>query len=251
MLPSAKEFAAVAIQLIQQTADRNAQAVEQAADLLYRRLQAGGVIQAFGTGHSVAGALEVAGRAGGLVPTNRISLTDLVLHGGEPPSALADPLLERSPGVAARLLDLAAPQAHDTFIIFSNSGVNTSVIDMAIHARDRGFPVVAVTSVTGTAAIPSRHPTGTRLIDHADIVLDNCAPDGDTLFDIGESRRVGAVSSISSAVLVQMVVTEVARRYVDDQRNAPVYCSANIPGGHESNLVLEARYAGRIRRGGF
>jgi uncharacterized phosphosugar-binding protein len=28
----------------------------------------------------------------------------------------------------------------------------------------------------------------------------------------------------------------------------PVYVSNNVPGGHERNLELEARYAGRIRR---
>ncbi|MFF5175380.1 hypothetical protein ACFY3U_22495 [Micromonospora sp. NPDC000089] len=48
-----------------------------------------------------------------------------------------------------------------------------------------------------------------------------------------------------------MVVAEIVRRYVDAGDPPPVYRSANVPGGHEHNLVLEARYAGRIRRGGF
>jgi uncharacterized phosphosugar-binding protein len=34
-------------------------------------------------------------------------------------------------------------------------------------------------------------------------------------------------------------------------KEAPVYVSANLPGGHERNLALEARYKGRLRRGGF
>ena len=71
--------------------------VQQAADLVVASLRAGGVVQAFGTGHSEALAMEFAGRAGGLVPTNRISLRDVVIFGGEPPEVLGDGHLERDP----------------------------------------------------------------------------------------------------------------------------------------------------------
>jgi hypothetical protein len=64
--------------------------VQEAADLVVTSLRAGGVLQAFGTGHSEALAMELAGRAGGLVPTNRISLRDVVIFGGEPPAVLGD-----------------------------------------------------------------------------------------------------------------------------------------------------------------
>ena len=46
-----------------------------------RAVEAGAVIQAFGTGHSEAFAMEIAGRAGGLIPTNKIALRDVVLRG--------------------------------------------------------------------------------------------------------------------------------------------------------------------------
>ena len=82
--------------------------VARAAGLIADCVRADGVIHAFGTGHSQAIVLEVAGRAGGLVPTNRLSIADLVLYGGDAP-ILDDPLLERQPGVAARIYDLAGP----------------------------------------------------------------------------------------------------------------------------------------------
>ena len=66
------------------------------AELVVASLRAGGVLQAFGTGHSEALAMEFAGRAGGLVPTNRISLRDVVIFGGEPPDVLGDGHLERA-----------------------------------------------------------------------------------------------------------------------------------------------------------
>lgn len=55
--------------------------VSQAADHIVTALRAGGLLQAFGTGHSEAVAVDFAGRAGGLVPTNKILLRDLVVYG--------------------------------------------------------------------------------------------------------------------------------------------------------------------------
>ena len=42
---------------------------------------------------------------------------------------------------------------------------------------------------------------------------------------------------------------EVVARLVAAGERPPVYLSANITGGDEHNAELEARYAGRIRRG--
>src|SRR6188508_2087572 len=69
--------------------------IQQAAELVATSLRANGVIQAFGSGHSEALAMEIAGRAGGLIATNRIALRDLVLLGGESPELLRGGELER------------------------------------------------------------------------------------------------------------------------------------------------------------
>jgi hypothetical protein len=63
--------------------------------------------------------MEVAGRAGGLGPTNRIALRDVVLRGGEPPELLADVTFERQPETAHRLYQLAAVRPGDAFVIGS------------------------------------------------------------------------------------------------------------------------------------
>ena len=54
--------------------------LDAAVDLMTATIESGGVIHAFGTGHSEAFAMEIAGRAGGLIPTNKIALRDLVLR---------------------------------------------------------------------------------------------------------------------------------------------------------------------------
>ncbi|GAA3338603.1 sugar isomerase domain-containing protein [Amorphoplanes nipponensis] len=222
-------------------------AVARAADLLTATLQAGGVIQAFGCGHSEALAMEIAGRAGGLVPTNRIALRDIVLYGGEPASVLTDPQLERTPGVAHRLYELAPIKPDDTFVIASNSGVNGAVVEMAHLVKQRGHALIAITSADHSARVDSRHASGRKLGDLADVVLDNGAPYGDAALSYGDGA-VGAVSSITAALLAQQMVTEVVARLLRLGITPPVYLSDNVPGGREHNQELEARYAGRIRR---
>jgi uncharacterized phosphosugar-binding protein len=222
--------------------------VQSAADLVVASLRAGGVVQAFGTGHSEALAMEIAGRAGGLVPTNRIALRDVVIFGGDPSDVLGNGLLERDPQIAHRLYDLAVVSAADSFVIASNSGVNGAVVEFAQLVKERGHRLVAITSFTQTAAVDSRHPSGAKLIDHADVALDNGAPYGDAVLPLPGGGTVCAVSSITAALLAQLLGAEVVRRLLEAGEAPPVYVSANVPGGYEHNSVLEGRYAGRIRR---
>ncbi|MBG0568374.1 sugar isomerase domain-containing protein [Actinoplanes aureus] len=224
------------------------EAKSRAAELLFASIKNSGVIQAFGCGHSEALAMEIAGRAGGLVPTNRIALRDIVLYGGEPLDVLADPAVERNPEIAHRLYQLAPVKPDDAFVIASNSGINGAVVEMALLVKERGHPLVAVTSAEHSAGVASRHPSGRKLGDIADVVLDNGAPYGDATIPLPGGGAVGAVSSITAALLAQQIVTEVVARLLAAGITPPVYLSDNVPGGKEHNAELEARYAGRIRR---
>jgi uncharacterized phosphosugar-binding protein len=223
--------------------------VQDAADLIVASLLAGGVVQAFGSGHSEALAMEIAGRAGGLVPTNRIALRDVVLIGGEPTEVLSSGRLERDPAIAQRLYDLANVSATDIFVIGSNSGVNGSIVELAQIVKAHGHKLIVITSFTQTAGVDSRHPSGTKLVDHADVALDNGAPYGDAVLPLPGGGTVCAVSSITGALVAQLVGAEVVRRLTEAGETPPVYLSANVPGGDEHNDILEARYVGRIRRG--
>jgi uncharacterized phosphosugar-binding protein len=223
--------------------------IQQAADLITSALRADGVIQAFGSGHSEALAMEIAGRAGGLIATNRIALRDLVLLGGAPIELLRGGELERDPSIARRLYELAEPHPTDLFVIASNSGVNGSIVEFATVVKEKGHPLIAITSLQHTGGMDSRHPSGKKLIDLADVVLDNHAPYGDSVLDLpAGGGKVCAVSSITAALIAQMLVAEVLRRMTDAGETPPVYLSANISGGDEHNHALEAQYAGRIRR---
>lgn len=233
---------------IRSVGEDQADAVSEAARLIADSIGAGGVLQAFGSGHSEALAMELAGRAGGLVPSNKIALRDLVLVGGRPLSTLEDPFLERNPDIAHQLYATVPAESDDVFAIASNSGINGVVVELALLVKDKGHPLIAFTSAEHSGKTPSRHPSGRRLAEIADVVLDNGAPYGDAAMPLPGGGAVGAVSSVTSAVLAQMVVGEAVQRLVDAGHTPPVYLSANIPGGDDHNLALEARYAGRIRR---
>jgi uncharacterized phosphosugar-binding protein len=248
MTIGAEAYLAAVTAAIDRVAATQREPVRRAADLVAAALEAGGVVQAFGSGHSEALAMEIAGRAGGLVPTNRIALRDLVLHGGADRAVLDDPFLERDPAVAGRLYQLAPVKPDDVFVIASNSGVNGVVVELARVVKEHGHGLIAVTSVAHSAAVPPRHPSGQRLADLADVVLDNGAPYGDAVLELPGGGAVGALSSITGALLAQQVVCEVVARMLAAGTTPPVYLSANVPGGDAHNKEIEARYAGRIRR---
>jgi uncharacterized phosphosugar-binding protein len=245
---SAQAYLAALGPIIAKVSEQADGPVQQAADLIVASLRAGGVVQAFGSGHSEALAMEIAGRAGGLVPSNRIALRDVVIVGGESPNVLASKHLERDPSIAHRLYDLANVSAADIFVIASNSGVNGSIVELAQIVKQRGHRLVVITSFTQTAGVDSRHPSGTKLVDHADVALDNGAPYGDAVLPLPGGGTVCAVSSITGALVAQLIGAEVVRRLTEAGETPPVYLSANVPGGDEHNSSLEARYAGRIRR---
>ncbi|WP_299038441.1 SIS domain-containing protein [uncultured Pseudokineococcus sp.] len=224
--------------------------LDEAIALVADCVASGGVVHAFGTGHSEAFAMEVAGRAGGLMPTNRVALRDAVLLGDHEIDELyGRPPLERDPAIAEDLFATIPRQDGDLFVIASNSGVNGSVVGVALLAKQHGHRVVAVTSLAHTAAVEPKHPSGKRLSEVADVVLDNLAPYGDaTLTSVGDIA-VGAVSSLTSAYLAQLLTVGAAELLAARGQEAPLYVSANIPGGDDHNHELEARYGDRIRRG--
>ncbi|UNK69632.1 SIS domain-containing protein [Microbacterium sp. H1-D42] len=231
-------------------ADAESGALDAAITILVDALDRGGVLHAFGTGHSEAFAMEIAGRAGGLIPTSKFSLRDIVLHGDRDISVLeGEPPLERQPWVVEELMATVPVHEHDVFLIASNSGVNGSIVGTALWAKERGHRVIAVTSLDHTARVEPKHPSGKRLSEVADVVIDNLAPYGDATLEVADGIGAGAISSITAAFIAQLLTLGVARTIAARGETPPMYISANIPGGDEHNSVLEDRYAGHIRRG--
>ncbi|MDF1602657.1 SIS domain-containing protein [Nocardioides sp. YIM 152315] len=223
--------------------------LDDAVDMITKSLDAGGIVQAFGTGHSQAFAMEIAGRAGGLIPTTSIALRDVVFLGDRDPSILSGAAtLERDPAIVDDLWRTIRPHPEDVFVIASNSGVNGSIVGIALQAKEHGHGVIAVTSLEHTARVEPKHPSGRRLSEVADVVIDNLAPYGDTTLTLDGATGVGAVSSMTTAFIAQLLTIGVAERIAAAGSVPPIYLSANIPGGDDHNHQLEGQYGDRLRR---
>jgi len=238
-------YADVARRAVDRLITTQREAIAEAGRLVAESLANGGVLQAYGTGHSRAVALELVGRAGGLIPANQLAIRDLVYYGYTAPAEILDPLLERESGVAARIWALADIRPADVFVIASNSGGNTAVVEMTQLAQARGHRVIAITSRTH-AATAAREPS---LAGLADIVIDNGAPYGDAAVPLPGDGAFGPLSGLTGVLAANLLVAEVVGRQLAAGRSPAVFQSANTPGGYERNAAILLQYGGRVRLG--
>ena len=211
------------------------EAVKQAAGVIYAALAAGHRFFVTGTGHSHMLAEEFYTRAGGLASVIPILPTEFLLH--EHP--LKSTVVERLAAYAPVIFEVYGLQAGDVLLIVSNSGRNGLPVELAMEAKERGLTVIAITSVRGTAAQTSRHPSGKKLWEVADVVLDNCSVEGDACCTVDETgQRMGALSTITGAYLVQQLSMAVAAAFLADGQQPPVFMSSNVDGGDAVNRDL-------------
>ncbi len=143
------------IQLLQEVADTQREAVERAAQAVATAIETDHLIYVFGASHAGILAQEVFYRAGGLVPVNPI------LPGGLTTDVRPVTLtskLERLPGFGSRIISEYPIAAGDVLIVHSVSGRNAAGVEVAQGGRDRGAFVIAVTSLTYSGAVQARRP---------------------------------------------------------------------------------------------
>jgi uncharacterized phosphosugar-binding protein len=243
----ADAFAETALaQLTRVVAEQRA-AIDAGGRVIAAALAGGGMVHAYGTGHSRSVALELVARAGGLLPTNLLAIKDLVLWGEREPADIRDPKLEREPGVAEAVLALHDVRAGDVMVIASNSGLNPSIVEMARLVRARGVPVVAVGSLAHARATPTRDPSGTTLFDNADVVVDTLTPHGDAVVPLPGGGTACGTSTLSGVLIAQLLVGATIDELDRLGTHVPVYRSMNAPGGDTANAEAERLWADRLR----
>lgn len=220
-----------------------ASVIEQAAQLVADCIAQGGIVHVFGSGHSHMMAEEVFHRAGGLMAVEAMLDPNLTSFG-----LLSASALERTEGYGRVLLASYDVRPGEVLIVVSNSGINPVPIELAMEARARGATVIAMTAAANYAAAASRHSSGRKLADVVDLVIDSQVPSGDATIDIGDKgARVGAVSTVLGAALMNAVMVEAAGIMEHAGSPAPVVVSMNLPGGDERNRELVERYRPRLR----
>jgi uncharacterized phosphosugar-binding protein len=217
--------------------------IEAAAGMIAACIGAGGVVHVFGSGHSHMMAEEVFHRAGGLFAFNAMLDVNLTSFG-----TLKAGMVERTEGYAPVILDSFDVRPGEVVIVVSNSGINPVPIELAIEAGKRGAKTIAVTSAANYTAAKSRHSSGKKLADVADLTVDSRVPVGDAIltFD-GLDAPVAAVSTALGAALMNAIVAQTTEALLAAGQRPPVIVSMNVPGGDERNAELAARYGPRLR----
>jgi uncharacterized phosphosugar-binding protein len=217
--------------------------IRRAAELVADTLAIDGLIHTFGCGHSHLLAEEAFFRAGGLVAVNPIRDRRLMMLAG----AVASTQAEREHGLARAILERHVISPGDVGIIVSNSGRNAVPIEMAQEMRARRANVIAITSLAHSRRATSRHRSGNRLFELADVVLDTGVPEGDALVEIPAlDRPIGPASTVCGAALVNAVLVEAAAIASARGLRVSVLRSANVDeGDRELEASLEP-YVNRI-----
>ncbi len=218
--------------------------IEEASKAVADTLMYGGRIHAFGTGHSHILAEEIFYRAGGLVNVNPILETSLMLH----ESASKSTELERLEGYGEILFAHHSIKSNDILFLFSNSGRNGVAIDLALIAREKGVKTVVITNMEHTMKGASRHSSGKRLFEVADIVIDNCGCYGDASIEIKEiNRNVAPTSTAAGAAILNAIEARAVEIMVENGYTPDVFSSSNVDGGDEINNAYIEKYKKEIK----
>jgi uncharacterized phosphosugar-binding protein len=249
--PAAVRWLTAARATLDHVASTQLGSIERAAEVFAETIAGEGLVHVFGSGHSRMNTEEMFPRIGsypGFHPVAELAISNHV--GVVGPNGLRQAMyLEKVDGFGRVILQQFKIHPGDAFLIFSSTGINGVVIEVALLARAMGLPVVAVTSFAHSDATGSRHASGRKLRDIADIAIDNGSPAGDAVVDIaGLPYRVGPVSSIGAIAVVNAIKTATAERLVARGVVPVVLTSPHFVGSSEGEEQLERVYEDYFRR---
>ncbi|MDE3084469.1 MAG: sugar isomerase domain-containing protein [Verrucomicrobiota bacterium] len=238
-MPLAQDYFNRANELLSRARETNAPAIARLAPILGDCVARGGVIHTFGSGHSELISREIIGRAGGLVGV----------------SGIIDPtggFVENLPGFGTRLAARYDRQyqlrAGEVLIAISNSGKNCSPIEVALYAKEKNLTIIALTCLAMARLAQSEHPSGKKLHEAADHVLDNGGVPGDAVVEIADGVRAGPTSTFIGCAVLNWLMLSTIEWLKANNHPLPILRSQNLPGAIEHNRALAEKYKGRLSR---
>ncbi|MFP4589493.1 MAG: sugar isomerase domain-containing protein [Candidatus Acetothermia bacterium] len=233
-----QQYKETILDLLDRTVSSERDKIETGAAEIAASLQNDGFVHAFGSGHSAMIAKEITGRAGGLVPVNMIV---------DPAEGMA----ERVEGYGATLLQDYADQygleEGEVMIVISTSGRNPAPLEIALEANDRGLYTIAITSVQYSQSVESRHSSGKKLFEVADLALDNHVPAGDATVEIEEGgQKAGPASTLTGVFLINTMILRSIEKMKEEGFEPPILRSMNLDGSDEHNRELMEKYKSRL-----
>jgi uncharacterized phosphosugar-binding protein len=239
MASIADNYYAAATALLARARETNAPTLRKIAAVIGESVAKGGVIHVFGSGHSEVIGREIIGRAGGLVCVSGIP---------DPTGGFIENLVGYGTKLAERYDRQHGLLAGETIIVISNSGKNSSPLEIALYAKQKQLTVVALTCVAMSRTAATVHPDGKKLHEIADHTLDNLGLPGDAITPVADGIMAGPTSTLIGATLLNLLMLETITWLKAGGHHLPILRSQNMPDAIAYNRELGKKYKGRLSR---
>lgn len=218
--------------------------IRESAIIIVEAILNKNTIYAFGSNHAALLAQELFYRTGGLAIINPITAPGLQLD--TYPIQLTT-AIERLDGYGKAIIENSNIKKGDVIIIHSVSGRNNVPIDVAIHSKKMGAKIIVLTNMDYSTKVESRHPSGKKLYEIGDVVIDNCGNYGDAVLEVdGLPQKIAPSSTAIGAAILNAVVAEVVEILQNKNIMPPIFISSNVEGGDEHNAKILREYKDNI-----
>lgn len=249
----AKEWLQNARSVMEKIETKEMANIEKAAALMAASIGNGHWVHTFGCGHSTLPVEEMYPRIGGFVgfhPIIELPLSYFThIHGDMGVHQFI--FLERVEGYGTEIMKSYNFDKNDTMWLFSHSGINNVIIDVALKAKEIGLNLVVCGSEKAFSKVKSRHSSGRKLFEIADVVIDSHVPIVDATVDLkNHTDKIGPVSTMAFTTIVWMMITTIAEMLQERSVKLFIHPSHNVPGddtAHERLSDALDEYKRRIK----
>ena len=240
----ADRYISIVQDTIRRAWEEQSEVIDKTATAIRTALEQKHSVFLFGCSHAGILAEEVFYRSGGLAVINPIFFPGFMLN--TRPITMTS-RLEQLDGLGKILVKENRLKAGDVLIIHSVSGRNNVPVEMAMEAGKLGVTTIAITNLAYSSSVTSRHPSGKRLFEVCDMVIDNKGIPGDAAVNLeGLPEKIGPTSTTVGTALINAIVIETVGQMLESGKIPPVFLSANLDGGKEHNERIFEEYADQI-----
>lgn len=236
---------------IQWVMDTQRDNIAAAAQICADSIAADRLVFTFGTGHGGFAALETYPRTGTVTGFRPIVETSIALmhHVLGDMGTAQYRFLHTREGYGKAILKSHQIVDGDSLILFSHSGINAVILDMALEFKEKGRKVIGVTSLPHSSAVESRHSSGRRLFEVADVVIDTGVPMEDASQRIeGLEYPVGPTSTSIAIAVGHAVNAATAQELVRRGHRPFIMVNTNTAGVRQAHEQNDRNYAELWRR---
>ncbi|MEC3941498.1 SIS domain-containing protein [Enterococcus mundtii] len=116
-------------------------------------------------------------------------------------------IYESLEGTGQAIIEQINAQPEDIFLLLSNEGRNPAIIELAEWVKEQGYLLIVITGFDLSRSIKSRHSSGLRLYEYADLVLDNYATIDDAVLRVPKFEpAICGAASLATLILLQQIV---------------------------------------------